>query len=1024
MGPLSNTVDLNMVLEQRRKNMKAANEEIRKSKLEAAKFQSKDTRDEQLHKIKMAKELAKVEQVDGLNIGKHLKAVVGTQTPLAAPTNPEAGPGDKVPALLTPGEAVIPAPAAQDPRNKPIIQDMVNQGRAANAAPLGSGMADQARAAILQNQMRTRAADPAVNGFADGTTQAPPAQKSLLERAVEALRGAKPKDAPVGDGMVRKAAEAVDPDDRKRKIEKAVNGYADGTVKVGSGPLARLPGNAGKPTGALFGFVNEFESPNLGFNDGTIAVDGTQGLPMRAHVQGFNEGSVGVTDDWLDSIMNSRGFTEEQKALAKAIYQQESQGGKLKTDQPNYAGARGPMQVIEPTFKGLQKQGLIPADYKWDNPRHSSEAGLALLQDGFNRYGNDPDKIAAYYFSGPDAIDKSGNIVGTRKNAQDGKTVASYVADVRSRLNGTVTQAQDTNYSNEGRFDRRAIEAPRPAMQVWNKIKNAATPEYAETAAPTPSVMYEGANGAAPEAVPPATVMYAGDATPQPVPAITKSVTEVPPPAPAPKVMAPKPEPQLTPLIQAAVDSGNLDDNFQLASGVGARLSDLDNVLSSEDFKNKMAEIEKDSQKWAAERRPEEIKNWLADKFGKLFGETGLFSERELLKFAVLAAGGMLTGGSVGGSIRYAGIAAMNSAERRYDTQTQARAVQQAEAVKHIRNRQEKLSDNYNTRINQLENTYNQHYPKATDKGRAAASQLFWKAGQEPDPNKREMMIQAAIQTLGDNQNPTGSTKMDQLVDKRTGKHYEAYIGSDGSTELVSWDKDGNRVKVPPQKHMMLVSSNDWNTEQNNMRKALEDRVTGTVDKMNRNRSGWINTKEYDTAGVKALSGQLTSELMLLRHEMGADITPDQFAAIAENGLMAVKESGKSLNDVSPDALRRAVMANAVVSLRMATGSADLYTVKDDKGKPKRANIDAIESFGAKLEETRAAMDKVAKEKAIEKGQDPNKISIRKEDAIVRLETEYQNLPEKDKQYWTSAAKGNPGVPPFLLWVRADGKKS
>ena len=39
---------------------------------------------------------------------------------------------DSVPSMLTPGEAVIPAPAAQNPANKPAINSMINEGRAAN----------------------------------------------------------------------------------------------------------------------------------------------------------------------------------------------------------------------------------------------------------------------------------------------------------------------------------------------------------------------------------------------------------------------------------------------------------------------------------------------------------------------------------------------------------------------------------------------------------------------------------------------------------------------------------------------------------------------------------------------------------------------------------------------------------------------------------------------------------------------------------------------------------------------------
>ena len=48
------------------------------------------------------------------------------------PTNPEAGPSDTVPAMLTPGEAVIPASVAMDPKYQGLIEEMVNEGRNRN----------------------------------------------------------------------------------------------------------------------------------------------------------------------------------------------------------------------------------------------------------------------------------------------------------------------------------------------------------------------------------------------------------------------------------------------------------------------------------------------------------------------------------------------------------------------------------------------------------------------------------------------------------------------------------------------------------------------------------------------------------------------------------------------------------------------------------------------------------------------------------------------------------------------------
>ena len=55
-----------------------------------------------------------------------------------------AGGTDSVPAMLTPGEAVIPAAAAQNPANKPMINSMVNEGRAANDMAEGMPQVDMA----------------------------------------------------------------------------------------------------------------------------------------------------------------------------------------------------------------------------------------------------------------------------------------------------------------------------------------------------------------------------------------------------------------------------------------------------------------------------------------------------------------------------------------------------------------------------------------------------------------------------------------------------------------------------------------------------------------------------------------------------------------------------------------------------------------------------------------------------------------------------------------------------------------
>ena len=156
-GPLSGNVPLSdnsrkKALDMELKKKKAEHDMMLKQQAATAKM----AQDAALGNIKVAKEAT----VAGMDIRKkHLsdKAKLKEQginlpdkidiptAPLAAtpsvfdqiPTNPEAGPSDRIPALLAPGEAVIPAKAAQDPKNKPVVEALVNEGRQKNAQAKG-----------------------------------------------------------------------------------------------------------------------------------------------------------------------------------------------------------------------------------------------------------------------------------------------------------------------------------------------------------------------------------------------------------------------------------------------------------------------------------------------------------------------------------------------------------------------------------------------------------------------------------------------------------------------------------------------------------------------------------------------------------------------------------------------------------------------------------------------------------------------------------------------------------------------
>jgi hypothetical protein len=62
---------------------------------------------------------------------------------------------------------------------------------------------------------------------------------------------------------------------------------------------------------------------------------------------------------------------------------------------------------------------------------------------------------------------------------------------------------------------------------------------------------------------------------------------------------------------------------------------------------------------------PVQKKSFLESFISNIYGKEGLFNERDLARFAVVAAGGLLTGGSTGGSLRFAGKDVLLNADKR-----------------------------------------------------------------------------------------------------------------------------------------------------------------------------------------------------------------------------------------------------------------------------------------------------------------------------------------------------------------------
>jgi Ca2+-binding EF-hand superfamily protein len=111
------------------------------------------------------------------------------------------------------------------------------------------------------------------------------------------------------------------------------------------------------------------------------------------------------------------------------------------------------MQIKKETFIGYQNQGIIPKEYRIDNPEDNLKAGKLILEDLYKKYGGDIEKVAAAYYGGPKVIGKDGTIdlsvKPIRTNPATGKpydendpkrpkdpTVGEYIDQIKKRIAG------------------------------------------------------------------------------------------------------------------------------------------------------------------------------------------------------------------------------------------------------------------------------------------------------------------------------------------------------------------------------------------------------------------------------------------------------------------------------------------------------------------------------------------------------------------------------------------------------------
>jgi hypothetical protein len=633
-----------------------------------------ESRKQQLHEIKLQEAAAKAnqglghkEQVNnaklkdmGIPSAKMNKQKLGipTQNPLAGtgmfkqgqrslPQSPmfQAKGTDTVPAMLTPGEAVIPQPAAQDPKNKKAIKRMVQEGRKANAMRDGavdvrySDAPGQAKYHMDGTSgvpsLAYRHPDEPGSSFMHGTMSVPDFSRGSSAQANynNGTYGVVPQ-------QVQSAAGYYDGevDVKKKGFGWGRDNIADNGI---SAPVTSVWGGENRPkviTAPLASTavdVSQYDPNLLSTNENPIIEPVVTKTPIPTVSSALNanqplRGNITSVQKPLSSIDDYDTYN---------LFVNAESSGASKAKNP-LSTASGLLQFTKDTWEGDAKKGTgirnqVPelANVKFGSPEFYEEANQRL---GFNHLNKQnearliKDKLPVSnlnrYSMWQLGSDNGPKVLSNPKASfKESLTNADAILKANPQFAGFKTNQDYINWAESYLNKKAGVGAGPGRGQIDPPIITQATQ-----------------TNVAPDAVPQQSV------------AVPEKQLDIPP------------------VEGTGFFQKQSQDKFNML-GIESK-KELDAVS---------AEVKRVSQ---MQGTPEEKQGFLAKTLEGIFGPKGLFSDKELVRFGLLAAGGMLTGGSVGGSLRAAGLNTLQSADRRQ--------AEEASAIK-----QQKQLDAYDARL-------------------------------------------------------------------------------------------------------------------------------------------------------------------------------------------------------------------------------------------------------------------------------------------------------------------------------------
>lgn len=161
---------------------------------------------------------------------------------------------------------------------------------------------------------------------------------------------------------------------------------------------------------------------------GALPAPNMQGMAGGGIVAFKDRGEVKAAPSFEEALDMEGVKDPVRRAFLKAIYGQESGSGADTTT--SNRGAVGHMQILPSTFKSVADPGM-----KISNPMDNMRAGIRFASQGYKLAGGDPKLAAAYYYGGPNGLNKAkkGIAVSDPKNPNY-PTTLEYANEVSRRM--------------------------------------------------------------------------------------------------------------------------------------------------------------------------------------------------------------------------------------------------------------------------------------------------------------------------------------------------------------------------------------------------------------------------------------------------------------------------------------------------------------------------------------------------------------------------------------------------------------